>query len=181
MAKDSEVETFCALRLYIDSWRWAGVPWYLRSGKCLPQTATEVIVELKPPPQRLFEDSLPETGPANYVRFRISPGPAVAIAARIKTVGEQFVGEQRELYLYDQQPDERMPYERLLGDAIAGNGALFTREDSVEAAWSIVDPVLGTDTPLYEYQPSTWGPPEADHNLAPASGWHNPDPKEVRS
>lgn len=176
VAKNSNVETFCAVRLFIDSWRWSGVPWYLRSGKCLAQTATEVVVEFKRPPQRLFEDAWPESGPANYVRFRISPGPAVALAARIKRAGEQFIGDQRELFLLDEQPDEMMPYERLLGDAIAGNGALFTREDSVEAAWKVVDPVLGDTTPVYPYEAGTWGPAEAS-SLAPETGWHNPEPR----
>ena len=115
VAKDSDVETFCAVRLFIDSWRWAGVPWYIRSGKCLAATAAEVLVELKPPPQRLFADSAPERGPANYLRFRISPNSAVALAARVKRAGEEFIGDQRELFLLDIQPNERSPYERLLG------------------------------------------------------------------
>ncbi len=174
VAKDSQVETFCAVRLFIDSWRWAGVPWYLRSGKCLNQTVSEVIVELKKPPQRLFEDSWPEAGRTNHFRFRISPSPAVALAARIKRAGEQFVGDQHELYFPDQQPDEMMPYERLLGDAIAGNGALFTREDSVEAAWEIVDPVLENMPPLHPYQPKSWGPDEAFQKLSPPGGWYTP-------
>ena len=134
VARNSDVETFCAVRLFIDSWRWAGVPWYLRSGKLLPETACEVVVELKPPPQRLFTDSAPKAGPANYLRFRLSPNSAVALAARVKRVGKEFVGDQRELYLVDHQPGEETPYERLLTDAMAGDGALFTREDAVEAA-----------------------------------------------
>ena len=144
VAKDSDVETFCALRLFIDSWRWEGVPWYLRSGKYLAETATEVLVELKPPPQRLFADSAPATGRANYLRFRLSPNSAIALAARVKRAGKEFVGDQRELYLVEEQPGEEAPYERLLGDAMAGDGALFTREDAVEAAWAVVDPVLKT-------------------------------------
>src|SRR5580658_9031305 len=132
VAKNSDVETFCALRLFIDSWRWDGVPWYLRSGKCLPDTATEVIVELKQPPQKLFSDAVQPTGRSNYLRFRLSPNSAVALAARVKLAGEEFVGEQRELYLSDEQPGEETPYERLLGDAMKGDGALFTREDAVE-------------------------------------------------
>jgi glucose-6-phosphate 1-dehydrogenase len=179
VAKDSDVETFCALRLFIDSWRWAGVPWYLRAGKCLAETATEVFVELKPPPQRLFDDSWPAKGPSNYVRFRISPGSAIAIAARVKRSGEDFVGDLRELFLLDEQPDEMQPYERLLGEAMTGNGALFTREDSVEAAWRVVDPVLGNASPLSMYQPQTWGPPELDRTLAPEGGWHNPKTDEA--
>src|ERR1700684_1609832 len=144
VAKDSDVETFCALRLCIDSWRWEGIPWYLRSGKYLPVTATEVLVELKAPPQRLFADSAPPTGPANYLRFRLSPHSAIALAARVKRAGKQFVGDQRELYLFEEQQGEETPYERLLGDAMMGDGALFTREDAVEAAWAVVDPVLKT-------------------------------------
>ena len=174
VAKDSDVETFCAMRLHIDSWRWAGVPWYLRSGKCLAETATEVLVELKPPPQRLFEDSAPAIGHANYLRFRISPGSAVAIAARVKRAGEEFIGDQRELFLLDEQPDEQMPYERLLGDAMAGNGALFTREDAVEAAWTVVDPVLQNHYPCRPYKPGSWGPAEAHAIVAENGSWHNP-------
>ena len=106
VAKDSDVETFCAVRLSIDSWRWAGVPWYLRSGKCLPETAAEVLVELKPPPQQLFDDAAPAGGPANYLRFRIAPNPVIALAARVKRAGEEFVGDQRELSLLNAQPNE---------------------------------------------------------------------------
>jgi glucose-6-phosphate 1-dehydrogenase len=117
VAKSSDVETFCALRLFIDSWRWEGVPWYLRSGKYLPETATEVLVELKPPPQRLFADSAPTTGRANYLRFQLSPSSAIALAARVKRAGKEFVGDQRELYLVEEHPGEESPYERLLSDA----------------------------------------------------------------
>jgi len=178
VAADSEVETFCALRLFIDSWRWAGVPWHLRSGKRLPATALEVLVELKPPPQRLFEDSAPQVGPANYLRFRLSPDAAIALAARVKRQGEDFVGDQRELYLLDSQPDEEAPYERLLGDAMAGDGALFTREDAVEAAWAVVDPILATHHRAYPYKPGTWGPEQADALIATGRGWHNPEPTD---
>ena len=174
VAKRSDVETFCALRLFIDSWRWDGVPWYLRSGKCLPYTATEVFVELKPPPQRLFEDAAPATGGSNYFRFRISPGSAIAVAARIKRVGEEFRGELKELYLTEDQPGEELPYERLLGDAIAGDGALFTREDSVEAAWAAVDSILKNHHRARPYKPRTWGPKEADALIEANGGWHNP-------
>src|SRR6185369_4597817 len=114
VAKRSDVETFCALRLFIDSWRWAGVPWYLRSGKYLAETSAEVLVQLKPPPQRLFADSSPVAGRSNYLRFRLSPNSAVALAARVKRAGKEFVGEQRELYLIDERPGEEAPYERLL-------------------------------------------------------------------
>jgi glucose-6-phosphate 1-dehydrogenase len=179
VAKNSDVETFCALRLFIDSWRWEGVPWYLRSGKYLAENATEVLVEMKPPPQRLFADSAPATGRTNYWRFRISPGSAVALAARIKLPGEQFVGDQRELYLFEEQPGEEEPYDRLLGDAMAGDGALFTREDAVEAAWAVVDPVLKKHHRARPYKRRSWGPKEADALIAPDGSWHNPDLKKA--
>lgn len=173
----SDVETFCALRLFIDSWRWEGVPWYLRSGKCLAGTAAEVLVELKPPPQKLFDDSVPVNGRANYLRFRLSPNSAVALAARVKRTGKDFVGDQRELYLLDEHVGEQTPYERLLSDAMAGDGALFTREDAVEAAWAVVDPVLVAPPPLHMYQPGTWGPEQADTLIAAHSTWCNPSIK----
>jgi len=177
VAKNSDVETFCALRLFIDSWRWAGVPWYLRSGKYLAETATEVVVELKPPPQRLFADSAPTTGQSNYLRFRLSPNSAVALAARVKVAGKEFVGEQRELYLFEEQPGEDLPYERLLGDAMNGDGALFTREDAVEAAWTVVGPVLKTHHRVRPYRRHSWGPKEADAIIASGGCWHNPRPE----
>ena len=179
VAKNSDVETFCALRLFIDSWRWEGVPWYLRSGKYLAETATEVLVELKPPPQRLFADSAPTTGWANYLRFRLSPSEAIAIAARVKLAGKEFVGDQRELYLSEETTGEQSPYERLLGDAMAGDGALFTREDAVEAAWAVVDPVLKTHHRARPYKRGSWGPKEADAIVAPDCFWHNPVPRET--
>ena len=177
VAKNSDVETFCALRLFIDSWRWEGVPFYLRSGKYLPNTATEVIVELKAAPQRLFADSIAVDGVANYFRFRLSPNSALALAARVKRAGEDFIGDQRELYLSEQQPGEETPYERLLGDAMAGDGALFTRQDAIEAAWVVVDPVLKKHHRVRPYKRRTWGPKEADKLIAGDGRWHNPDPK----
>jgi len=179
VAPDSDVETFSALRLNIDSWRWQGVPWYLRAGKRLANTAAEVLVELKPPPQRLFADSWPADGRANYVRFRLSPSHALALAARVKQAGKEFVGEQRELYLLHEHPDEEAPYARLLGDALAGNGALFAREDSIEAAWAVVDPVLTNPHPAAPYPPGGWGPKEADRLTAGDGGWHNPLPEQT--
>ena len=178
VAKNSDVETYCALRLFIDSWRWAGVPWYLRSGKYLAETATEVLVELKPPPQKLFADSSPATGKANHLRFRLSPGSAVALAARVKRAGKEFVGDQRELYLFEEQPGEEAPYERLLTDAMAGDGALFTREDAVEAAWAVVDPVLRNHHRVRPYKRHSWGPKAADALIASDGGWHNPNVRE---
>ncbi len=172
----SDVETFSALRLFIDSWRWDGVPWYLRSGKYLPSTATEILVELKPPPQRLFGDSVQATERSNYLRFRLSPNSAVALAARVKLAGQEFIGEQRELYLSDEQPGEELPYERLLGDALKGDGALFSREDAVEAAWRVVDPVLKNHHRCHPYKRGSWGPKQANSMIIAAGGWHNPSP-----
>jgi glucose-6-phosphate 1-dehydrogenase len=174
VATNSDVETFCALRLFIDSWRWAGVPWYLRSGKYLAEAETEILVELKSPPQRLFADSAPTTGRTNYLRFQLSPSSAIAIAARVKRPGKEFVGDQRELYLVEEQSGEEQPYERLLGDAMAGDGALFTREDAVEAAWAVVDPVLKTHHRVRPYKRHSWGPKEASAIILSDGGWHNP-------
>ncbi len=179
VAKNSDVETFCALRLFIDSWRWEGVPWYLRSGKYLAATATEVLVELRPPPQRLFADSNPSAGRANYLRFQLSPDSAIALAARVKRAGKEFVGKQQELYLSEQQPGEETPYELLLGDAMAGDGALFTREDAVEAAWAVVDSVLKHHHRVRPYKRHSWGPKEADALIASTGRWHNPRPGEA--
>jgi glucose-6-phosphate 1-dehydrogenase len=179
VAKNSDVETFCALRLFIDSWRWEGVPWYLRAGKYLAETATEVLVELKPPPQRLFADSAPTTGRANYVRFQLSPSSAIALAARVKSAGKEFVGDQRELYLADEHAGEETAYARLLADAMAGDGALFTREDAVEAAWAVVDPVLKTHSRVRSYKRRSWGPKEADAIIASDGRWYNPKPTAV--
>jgi len=176
VARNSDVETFCALRLSIDSWRWDGVPFYLRSGKFLPDTATEVVVELKSPPQDLFEDAAPGRCIPNYFRFRLSPNSALALAARVKTAGKDFVGEQRELFLCEEQAGEETPYERLLGDAMVGDGALFAREDAVEAAWAVVDKVLKKHHRVRPYRRDTWGPKEANRILAPGGSWHNPEP-----
>ena len=177
VANNSDVETFCALRLFIDSWRWQGVPWCLRSGKFLPANATEVLVELKFPPQGLFADSAPTNGRANYLRFQLAPNSAVALAARVKNAGKEFVGDQRELYLSEEQPGEETPYERLLGDAMAGDGALFTREDAVEAAWAVVDSVLTNHPRALPYKRRTWGPKQADAIVTSHGGWYNPGAK----
>jgi glucose-6-phosphate 1-dehydrogenase len=178
VAKNSDVETFCALRLFIDSWRWEGVPWYLRSGKYLAENATEVLVELKPSPQHLFADAEPATGRSNYLRFRLSPDSAIALAARVKVASKDFIGSQQELYLSEEQPGQEAPYERLLGDAMRGDGALFTREDAVEAAWVVVDPVLKRHQSVRVYKRRGWGPKEADTILAVGDRWYNPSPKE---
>ena len=174
VAKNSDVETYCAARLFIDSWRWEGVPFYLRAGKCLPETATEVLVQLKPPPQRLFEDSAPKQGRANYIRIRCSPNPAIALAARVKQLGREYIGQQEELYLCENLTGQEPPYERLLSDAMSGDGALFTREDAVEAAWAVVDPVLKKHHRAIKYKRGTWGPKQAAALLGPGGVWHNP-------
>jgi glucose-6-phosphate 1-dehydrogenase len=179
VAPDSDVETYCALRLLIDSWRWQGVPWYLRSGKFLAETATEVLVQLKPPPQPLFADSAPTTGRPNYLRFRLSPMSAIALAARVKHPGKDFVGDQHELYLIEELAGEDTPYQRLLGDAMAGDGTLFTREDAVEAAWTVVDPVLETHQPAIPYARGSWGPQQAEALIAADGGWQNPQPEKA--
>jgi glucose-6-phosphate 1-dehydrogenase len=178
VAQDSDVETFCALRLFIDSWRWEGVPWYLRSGKCLAETALEVLVQLKRPPQALFADAVVPTCRANYLRFRLSPHSAIALAARVKRAGKDFVGDQRELYLVEEQPGAESPYELLLSDAMAGDGALFTREDAVEAAWEVVEPVLKTHSAALPYPKGAWGPKESDDLIAADGCWHNPKTAE---
>ena len=178
VAKNSDVETFCALRLFVDSWRWDGVPWYLRSGKCLPDTATEIVVELKPPPQKLFADAVQAASRSNYLRLRLSPTSAIALAARVKLAGQEFVGEMRELYLSEEQSGEETPYERLLGDAMNGDGALFSREDAVEAACKVGVRVLIVHHPARPYKRGTWGPKAADAMIAADGGWHNPRAEE---
>jgi len=170
VAPNSQVETFAAVRLFIDSWRWEGVPFFIRAGKCLPASVTEVMVELRRPP---MSRHFPNHG--NYVRFRLSPQVTIGIGARIKQVGEGWTGQTVELdAIKEAHSDEMDPYERLLGDAIDGEGILFTREDAVDAAWQIVQPVLGTGTPVFEYEQGTWGPHEADLLVADYGGWHTP-------
>jgi glucose-6-phosphate 1-dehydrogenase len=173
VAPDSEVETFAAMRLQLDSWRWAGVPFYIRAGKCLPVTVTEVYIELKRPPQALFADA--GTSPPNSFRFRLSPHVVLSLAARAKLPGEAMVGEDVELVACHERADEMAPYERLLRDAMRGDQMLFAREDAVERAWRVVDPVLGTGTtPLERYAAGSWGPAEADCLTAATGGWHQP-------
>ena len=174
VAPDSDVETYCAVRLFIDSWRWAGVPWYLRSGKRLANTAAEVLVQLKPPAQRLFADSVPAAGRANHVRFRLSPTASIALAARVKRSGKDFVGDQRELYLCENRPGEPLPYERLLSDAMLGDQTLFTDQAALESSWAVVDPVLSDHPPALRYAAGSWGPAQADALIALDGGWHNP-------
>jgi glucose-6-phosphate 1-dehydrogenase len=172
VAADSKVETFAAIRLHIDSWRWQGVPLLIRVGKCLPVHAAEVLVSLNRPPHRIFPE--PQPRQANYVRFQIQPEVAIAIGARSKVPGEKMVGESVELYVCQQGSDDMEPYDRLLGDAMAGDAMLFARQDSVEAAWRVVDPILGDAVPVIPYAQGTWGPTEADKLASHAGGWHNP-------
>ncbi len=172
VASDSRVESFAALKLYLDTWRWAGVPFYIRAGKRLPVTCTEVLVQMKEPPHTVFDED--DTIVHNHVRFRMSPEVLVAINARSKLPGEGWHGEDVELIARHRPVDEMAPYERLLGDAMRGDPSLFVREDIVEAAWSVVDPVLGDAIPLYEYEPDAWGPPQADGIIADDGGWHDP-------
>jgi glucose-6-phosphate 1-dehydrogenase len=174
--KESYMATYAALRLHVDSWRWEGVPFYVRAGKCLAKTTTEVFIEFKNPPQVVFAEPVPPVG--NYVRFRLSPEVVIAIGARAKVPGERMTGHPLELSVVDQPQqgaDGRMgDYERLLGDAMAGDATLFARQDVVEAAWAIVDPVIHGPSPMYEYDPGTWGPPEADQMVADVGGWNTP-------
>jgi glucose-6-phosphate 1-dehydrogenase len=174
VAADSTVETYAAVRLHVDSWRWDGVTFVIRAGKCLPVTAAEALVEFRRPPARPFGES--EHLGANYVRFRIQPKVAIGVGARTKTPGEQMVGEDVELSVADLDVDAMAPYDRLLGDALAGDPTLFAREDTVEAAWEVVNPILGNAVPAQEYDPGTWGPSDADRLVEHIGGWHDPGP-----
>ena len=170
VARDSKVETFAAVRLRIESPRWDGVPFVIRAGKCLPATMTEVLVLLKPP---ALSKLCP--GQANYVRFRLSPDVIIAIGARVKRPGDQLIGDPTELKVVNRpHADERDAYERLLSDAMAGDGTLFAGQDGVEAAWVVVQPVLGLVTPVHDYQPGTWGPSEAEKLTAGICGCEGP-------
>ena len=174
VAADSRVETFAAIRLSIDSWRWQGVPFRIRVGKRLPQTATEVRVTLHRPPQRIF-DRPPANG-ANYLRFRLGPErTAIALGARAKKPGSAMAGRDVELFVADEKGDAMQEYERLLGDALKGDATLFTRADAVEAAWRVVDPVLKSHAPVYVYRGGTWGPTAAE-KIPGDEPWVNPRP-----
>ncbi len=179
VAPDSQVETYAAVRLFVDTWRWAGVPFYIRAGKCLPVTATEVIVNLKRPPRETFEEPAP--GLPNRLRLRLSPEVVIALGMRVKRPGERMEGEDVELIVMQQDPDEMTPYERLLGDALRGDPSLFASEDAIEAQWRIVDRVLGDATPVYQYEQNTWGPEEARSMIENPDGWLNPESVGVAS
>jgi glucose-6-phosphate 1-dehydrogenase len=175
VAADSKVETFAALALHIDSWRWSGVPFYLRAGKCLPVTATEVVVDLKAPPVNIFGDSGPEQ--PNHLRFRVGPDVAIALGAHAKKPGPAMTGQNVELYLAQAQGDNMDAYELLISAALIGDTVHFAREDEVEAAWTIVDPVLNSTAAPIEYTQGSWGPPQAEGLLKGPCGWHNPGPR----
>ena len=181
VAADSRVETFVALCLHIDTWRWAGVPFYIRAGKCLPITATEVVVDLKCPPLAIFDEISPAT--SNYFRFRLSPEVVISAGARVKQPGEEMRGEPVELIARHEPRSKKLPYERLLRDAIRGDTSLFTRDDSVEAAWRVIDPALdsglGNAEPVSEYEPGSWGPAVAARIVSGDEGWHDPKPEET--
>jgi glucose-6-phosphate 1-dehydrogenase len=171
----SDVETFAAVRLHIDSWRWAGVPWYLRAGKQLPVHTTEVLVEFRQPPQRVYRDeAIDLAAEPNFVRFRLSPDPMIGLGVRTLIASDGLRSRRNELVLSDEVRDERLPYERLLGDAIAGDRFLFTSQTGVEAAWEIVDRVLTHHDPAIPYRPGTWGPAEADRLIEDGLGWRPP-------
>jgi glucose-6-phosphate 1-dehydrogenase len=172
VAPDSQVETFCAVRLRIDSWRWAGVPVCIRSGKCLPVKLTELFGRLQRPPRAVFDDVGQDD--ADYVRLRIDPAPELAVGARVKAPGERMIGRPTELVVTSDFAELMSPYERLLGDALAGDPTLFASQSEVEAQWRVVDPVLKQPPPLHVYEPGTWGPLEADRLVADLGGWRVP-------
>ena len=172
VSPNSQMETFVALRLEINSWRWKGVPFYIRAGKCLPVTATEVLVKLRQPPS-VFSEIAP---PPNYFRFRVTPDLMIAVGALVKKASEHIEAQQVELVISEHSdPAEMGAYEELLFDAMRGNSARFARQDYVEQAWRIVDPILGDVDPVYEYEPGTWGPPEVSGLIEPEGGWFNPN------
>lgn len=174
VAPDSDVETFVALRLAIDTWRWSGVPFLIRTGKCLPLTTTQVRVDMKAPPLSVF-DAI-GTRQSNYFRFRLSPQVVIAEGVRVKHPGEAMEGDPVELVAHHRESRDKAPYERLLGDALRGDNALFTSDECVEAAWRVVDNVLEHENPVCLYEPGSWGPSEAQR-LAGDAGWHDPQPE----
>jgi glucose-6-phosphate 1-dehydrogenase len=173
VAKDSQVETYAAVRLFIESWRWAGVPFYIRAGKCMPMTCTEVLVCLKKPPLETFPQQTP--GQPNRIRLRLSPEVVIALRLSVKQAGEHMEGEDVELVATHQRGDEMSPYERLLGDALRGDQSLFASGEAIEAQWKIVDAILDNATPIHEYDQNSWGPAEADGLIEDSKGWMEPD------
>jgi len=172
VAPDSKVETYAALQVHVDSWRWADVPFFIRAGKRMAVTATEVHVDLKRPPHWIFPEAPDASG--NYLRFRLGPEVEIAVGARAKQAGDAMRGEKVELFVCHQDPDDLLPYDRLIGDAMKGDPTLFAREDAVEAAWRVVDPILRMPTRLHEYEPGSWGPEAANPLVAQYGGWRAP-------
>jgi glucose-6-phosphate 1-dehydrogenase len=171
VSQDSKVETFAALRLYVNSWRWKGVPFYIRAGKSLPVTCTEIVARLRLPPVAISDSALMH----NHLRFRISPNVTIAMGMTVMAPGEEMISQSAEMVASAHpQPDEMDAYERVLGDAMEGDATLFARQDYVEEAWRIVDPILKKITPVYEYEPATWGPSEVGQKVSPEAGWSNP-------
>ena len=169
----SLTETYAAMQIHVDSWRWADVPIFIRTGKSLAVTATEVMVRLRRPPQQVFPEPL-SLG-SNYLRFRLGPDRIqIALGARSKQSGEQMSGRQVELLVYSDSSEDAMPYERLIGDALEGDASLFASLEGVEGAWRIIDPILSMDTPVYSYQPGSWGPAEAMEMISAYGGWYDP-------
>ena len=175
VATTSTVETYAAMRLEIESWRWSGVPFYVRAGKRMPVTATEVVVDMRPPPAQIFDD-LPWRRP-NYLRFRLGPDQAIALGADAKQPGAGMRGRDVELYVSHSGADDADAYERLIGDALRGDATLFARQDEVEAAWRIVEPILSGPAHVEEYDAGSWGPPGAASLIDGACGWHDPGPE----
>jgi glucose-6-phosphate 1-dehydrogenase len=174
----STVETFAAVRLSIENWRWAGVPIFIRCGKKLPLTVTEVMVEFKRPPRETFGEIVPVT--SSHMRIRISPDITISTGLRVKKPGERMAGQDVELTFVRQDAEGMPPYQRLLGDAMRGSSELFARQDGIEAQWRVVDEILENVTPLYAYRPGTWGPEEAYQLIGKHGPWHNPRPPEGR-
>jgi glucose-6-phosphate 1-dehydrogenase len=176
---ESDVETFVALGLHIDNWRWSGVPFYIRAGKNLPITATEVIIDMKAPPLSIFDEiTLPQS---NYFRFRLSPEVVIAIGTRVKQAGEDLRGEPVELVAGHRPEPEKSPYQRLLGDALHGDNSLFTSDECVEAAWAVIDPLLSDEEAVSTYEPGSWGPNAAAQIVTSSEGWHDPNPEASSS
>ena len=169
---NSDIETYVAIRLYIDSWRWAGVPVYIRAGKRLPLTAAEVVVEFDRPPRDVFAD---QSG-RSHLRMRLGPDVSVAMGLRVKRPGELMIGETVELMLAEHPAELTPPYQRLLGDAMRGDSELFGREDVIDAQWRIVEPILVAPPPCHVYEPGSWGPEAADALIGADGPWRDPQP-----
>jgi glucose-6-phosphate 1-dehydrogenase len=171
VAKDSRVETFVAMRLNINSWRWKSVPFFIRTGKCLETTGTQIVARLRKPPM-IFSS---EQSSQNYIKFQVSPDVKIAIGALEKSFGQGFIGHPTELVAATPPtPNDMLPYEELIEDAMIGNQRRFARQDYVEASWRLLDPILSANLPIRKYAPGSWGPPEADILHGKYGGWSNP-------